>query len=172
MSGRRLRCGGDGGGDGGFRPVGQWSTVPVVAITSTAALAAVHQAASTRLATRASIVPRGVLELFPFSSRSVVRVRDNSTSDGADLFYAASLILGIDHSQIDARYVAHRKYQTKIEIDEEYGSGTVSTRTLLSIGNSSFEIYPLPRTSDSCWSTDNEYSSFMLGDSCLCFRLL
>lgn len=34
--------------------VGQWNTVPVVAITSTAALAAVHQAASTRLATRAS----------------------------------------------------------------------------------------------------------------------
>lgn len=33
--------------------VGQWNTVPVVAITSTAALAAVHQAASTRLATRA-----------------------------------------------------------------------------------------------------------------------
>lgn len=80
---RRLRCGGDGGGDGGFHPVGQWNTVPVVAITGTAALAAVHQAASTRLATRVSgpragyaafeRAFRGSLEAKPSFSRRPVR---------------------------------------------------------------------------------------------------
>lgn len=72
--------------------VGQWNTVPVVAITSTAALAAVHQAASTRLATRASrssswlcgfregfsTLPRGERSS---RSRNSVRVTQRSSSN-------------------------------------------------------------------------------------------